>query len=582
MPTNSAKSIDGLKRPAKKPATPKAGADIQPATKTVAKAPKRAAKAAKPAASKPIAVGITEEPIVKTTAEEPDDIMQEINRLEESEPDAADQENVPELTAEKKALKAPKKRTLASKIIAGILLVGYAASAAVFIYHLLRLNVLADWMTYAAIAAIILIFLFLLRKLTKRKARGATRIICGVLAFILIAGYCWGTYYVASTVGFLENITADNTEKVNYTLAILKTNAAKDVKALDGRKIAFTSNNLHLAETKAKLKETISFEDKDYDDLASIFNDLEKKNVDGFVMATSYIKVLEEDSKASYDKLKLIYNFDIEIPKEESEETSVDIANEPFIVYLSGIDSRYGIQDTSLSDVNMLAVVNPKEAKILLVSVPRDYYVQLHGTTGNKDKLTHAGIYGIEMSKNTMADIFGVKIAHTIKVSFNTVQKLVDAVGGVDVNSDTTFTAWTDKGCYFTTGKLRLNGRCALAYARERMAYASGDRHRVQNQQEVLTAILKKATSVEHIVNYPKLLSAIEGTFQTSLSYNEITGFAKTQMNTLRSWSTESISVDGSGGMMPTYSMGSQKLYVMIPNQKTIDAAKKKINEYLK
>ena len=110
----------------------------------------------------------------------------------------------------------------------------------------------------------------------------------------------------------------------------------------------------------------------------------------------------------------------------------------------------------------MLAVVNPNPKKILLVSVPRDYYVQLHGTTGNKDKLTHAGIYGIDMSKNTMQDIFGVTINYTAKIGFTGVEKVVDALGGVDINSDTRFTAWTDRSCHFEKGVQHVGGRCAL------------------------------------------------------------------------------------------------------------------------
>ena len=158
---------------------------------------------------------------------------------------------------------------------------------------------------------------------------------------------------------------------------------------------------------------------------------------------------------------------------------------------------------------------------------------------------------------------------------------LVNAIDGIDIYSDKAFRAWTDYGCRIPKGDIHLDGRCALAFARERMTYATGDRHRVENQQNVFAAILKKVTSIQYIVNYPKLLSAIEGTFQTSLSYEEITGFAKMQMNTMKSWEIEQYSVNGSGGMQPTYSMGSQPLYVMIPDQSTVDEAIAKITETL-
>lgn len=226
----------------------------------------------------------------------------------------------------------------------------------------------------------------------------------------------------------------------------------------------------------------------------------------------------------------------------------------------------------------MLAVVNPNTNKILLVSVPRDYYVQLHGTTGNKDKLTHAGIYGIDMSKNTLQDLFGVTINYTAKVGFTGVEKVVDALGGIDINSDTNFIARANRNCRIYKGAQHVNGQCALAYARERYAYATGDRHRVKNQQEVLSAIIKKATQPQYLIRYTDILASLEGSFITSLSYDEITSFAKLQLNTMKGWKIESISVDGKGAMLPTYSMGSQPLSVMIPDQTTVDAAKEKIN----
>ena len=178
----------------------------------------------------------------------------------------------------------------------------------------------------------------------------------------------------------------------------------------------------------------------------------------------------------------------------------------------------------------MITVVNPKTGKILLVSIPRDYYVQLHGTTGLKDKLTHAGIYGTEMSRATIEDLLNININYTVKVGFNTVTKLVDAIDGIDINSDTAFTPWTDRGCYITLGPQHLDGRCALAFARERHAYATGDRHRGQNQQAVLTAIFEKITRPEYLINYPNILAALENDLITTFTYDQITSFAKEQL----------------------------------------------------
>lgn len=561
MPDKNTKSIDGLTRPsAKKPA-----------------------KA--PAAKKPVAV--KEAALAKTVVEKPaqkpekagtpavDDISAEIANLEQADPGMTD--------IQPGAKKTAKKHSLAPKIICLVLLLAEAAAGGFFIYELLHINVLADWQNYAIIIVMALLFLFTARKLTKKKAKNVTRIVCCVLAVLLAIGYGIGTYYISTLSNFIEKITTvDNTETQEYSVVVYKDSGIKKINQLKGKAIGFQTSNIHLKLAESKLKESIKYEKKEYDDLASIFIDMDNGSLSAITMASSYLDVLKDDAKEYYDRLKVVFKYEIEFEKEKKTSKKVDTQNDPFVLYISGIDSRTGIKSTALSDVNMLAAINPKKNKILLISVPRDYYVQLHGTTGKKDKLTHAGIYGLDMSKNTVSDLFGgIEINHTIKVSFKTVENLVNAIDGIDIYSDKAFRAWTDYGCRIPKGDIHLDGRCALAFARERMTYATGDRHRVENQQNVFAAILKKVTSIQYIVNYPKLLSAIEGTFQTSLSYEEITGFAKMQMNTMKSWEIEQYSVNGSGGMQPTYSMGSQPLYVMIPDQSTVDEAIAKIKETL-
>lgn len=567
MPDKNTKSIDGLTRPSVK--------------KPVAKKPAKA-----PAAKKPVAV--KEATLAKMVVEKPtqkpekadtpavDDISAEIANLEQADPGMTD--------IQPGAKKTAKKHSLASKIICLVLLLAEAAAGGFFIYELLHINVLADWQNYAIIVVMALLFLFTARKLTKKKAKNVTRIVCCVLAALLAIGYGIGTYYVSTLSNFIEKITTvDNTETQEYSVVVYKDSGIKKINQLKGKAIGFQTSNIHLKLAESKLKESIKYEKKEYDDLASIFIDMDNGGLSAITMASSYLDVLKDDAKEYYDRLKVVFKYEIEFEKEKKTSKKVDTQNDPFVLYISGIDSRTGIKSTALSDVNMLAAINPKKNKILLISVPRDYYVQLHGTTGKKDKLTHAGIYGLDMSKNTMSDLFGgVEINHTIKVSFKTVENLVNAIDGIDIYSDKAFRAWTDYGCRIPKGDIHLDGRCALAFARERMTYATGDRHRVENQQNVFAAILKKVTSIQYIVNYPKLLSAIEGTFQTSLSYEEITGFAKMQMNTMKSWEIEQYSVNGSGSTQPTYSMGSQPLYVMIPDQNTVNEAITKIQETLK
>jgi LCP family protein required for cell wall assembly len=264
--------------------------------------------------------------------------------------------------------------------------------------------------------------------------------------------------------------------------------------------------------------------------------------------------------------------------KKNSAKAKTDVTK-PFIVYISGIDTYGDIASVSRSDVNILAVVNPQTKKVLLVNTPRDYYVQLNGTTGLRDKLTHAGIYGVDASERTLEDLYGVNINNYMRINFTSLMEIVDRIGGVEVNSDVAFKS----GKYtFNLGINQLDGKAALEFSRNRYAFAEGDRQRGKNQQKVIEAIINKVGRPDTIIYYQSLLSSLRGTFQTDASQAEISAVVKQQLNSLGEWSVESISVDGAGKLAQTYSYGSQPLYVMEPNIDTVNAAKAKIQEYLK
>ena len=253
----------------------------------------------------------------------------------------------------------------------------------------------------------------------------------------------------------------------------------------------------------------------------------------------------------------------------------------PYIVYISGTDSRTSVKAISRSDVNIVMVIDPNKHKILMVSIPRDCYVQLHGTTGIKDKLTHAGVYGIDKSINTIEDLLDIDINEYIKVSFATVIKSVDLLDGIDIYSDKSFIPWTNRNCYIKEGTQHLDGTCALAFARERKTYERGDRHRGENQEQVLSKIIEKMTNPKYLTRYNEILKQTEDSFQTNISYDKITNAVKDELSTLAKWDIETYNLDGYGAMLPTYSMGSMNLWVMIPDEQTIITAKNKINEYL-
>ena len=274
----------------------------------------------------------------------------------------------------------------------------------------------------------------------------------------------------------------------------------------------------------------------------------------------------------------------------ETVDTGIDITEEPFVVYISGSDSHTDVDDPEArSDVNIIVVVNPKKGKMLLASIPRDTYVQLHGTTGLRDKLTHAGLNNnIELSKATLEDYLGIVIDYTIKVSFDTVVEVVDALDGIDIYSDTNMylgaESKTDpnKYCYYYVGTQHIDGDCALRFARERKTYGTGDMHRTENQRVVLTAIIDKfLSSNDYLLRLPEILDIAADSFETSFTRDDITSFLRYQLNNHTNWQIESIGLVGVGDMLPTYTYGEEMpLWVLLPDEESYQEIVDKIYEY--
>ena len=449
------------------------------------------------------------------------------------------------------------------------------------IQALSKLNLLQGWQFVIAIV-IMFAFQFLTAKqVISKNSKRALRIFAIIVALILGGIYVCGAHYARKTTNFIQGITGVHYETQTYEVRVLKSSGFNEIAQLRNQHVGFMTTNPNLEDTKTNLKSAVNYKAQDFEDLGTMISSIYAFETAAVVLNDSYTQYIEESDSEFINDSKVIYSFEVNKVADD-EPVRVDVANKPFIVYISGSDSRGKISDVARSDVNMLMVINPQTGKILLVNIPRDYYVQLHGTTGMKDKLTHAGIYGVNKSKTTIEDLLGIEINYTVKVGFNTVIDVVDAIGGIDIFSDKEFTAWTNKTCHFKYGTQHVDSTCALAFSRERYTYAAGDRHRGENQQAVITAIINKMSDPKYMLKYSDILSAAEGSFETNLSYDEITGFAKQQLSALKHWEVESIALDGTGASLPTYSMGSQKLYVMIPNQATIDAAKAKIDEYLK
>lgn len=254
------------------------------------------------------------------------------------------------------------------------------------------------------------------------------------------------------------------------------------------------------------------------------------------------------------------------------------ITKEPFVVYLSGVDNRGELTENARSDVNILAVVNPVTKQAALINTPRDYYVDLAGTE-SKDKLTHAGLYGVETSMATLGNLYGVDVDHYLRINFAGFISIIDAIGGVDVYSDQAFTSVGSPGYYdpttFAEGWNHLDGKSALAFARERHAFKTGDIQRGINQMKVIDAMANKLKSPTLLMSFSKLMDAAADCFVTSFSQEQISALVRMQLGDLASWDIQSYTVTGSGAKSSKcYSAKGQSLYVMKPDENSVNEAK--------
>ncbi len=409
---------------------------------------------------------------------------------------------------------------------------------------------------------------------------GKIRNVIGViLSIILIIIMVFGITYELNTIDFLKQFGFNTYKEEVYNVLVLDESDYETLGDLNGEAIGHLDNNVHKGLNNAieKIDNNIDFESVILDDINSLVDNLIDEEVAAIILEDAQITMLKETNNELMDNLRIIEDYSIETEIKNINK-DIDITSDSYNILITGIDSYGSITRVSRSDVNMIVSVNPKDKKILLTSIPRDYYVYL-SDYGDYDKLTHTGIYGIDVTTKALEDLLDIDINYYVKVNFTTLVDIVDELGGITVNSNYDFTSID--GYHFSKGENNLNGKEALSFARERQAFSEGDRVRVENQQLVLTAIINKVLSAGIITNYNNLLNALSGEFLTNITNKEITDLIKWQIDGMYSWDIETISLDGSNAFDYTYSYKNQKLYVMMPYPESVNSAKEKINSVL-
>ena len=430
---------------------------------------------------------------------------------------------------------------------------------------------------------IVLLVLVLLIDLVVIKlllCKGIIRNVIGVLlSIILIIFMVFGITYELNTIDFLKQLGFNTYKEENFNILVLNDSEYNSLKDLNSKIIGHLDNNYHvgLDKTIKKIEKEINFDSKILVDINELVDSLINGEVDAIILEDAQISMLKEDNNNLFDKFKILEIFNIET-EIKNEKENIDVINDSYNILITGVDTYGNITKVSRSDVNMVISINPKDNKILLTSIPRDYYVYLSNFS-SYDKLTHAGIYGIETSIMAIEDLLDININYYVKVNFTTLIDIVDLLDGIQVTSKYEFTSID--GYHYNKGINYLNGEEALSFARERKAFSEGDRIRIENQQLVLKSIINKLLSSKIIINYNNLLNSLNNKFLTNMKDEELTKLIKWQIDGMYNWDILNISLNGTDSYQYTYSYQKQLLYVMLPDEESVNTAKEKINSIM-
>lgn len=477
-------------------------------------------------------------------------------------------------------------------IILSLIMVVFAFG---IIYQIIKLQVLPDKLV-VPIILIIVLFTAIMLVLLNFFTRGiATRIIYTFLIIAVSVVYGFGNFYLYSTSKTLTKVTTQ-TGIVKNTVSViaLSSSSMSDVSDLNNAKVG-SLKTIGKDGTQKSLKDikknNVSVKNRKYDNVPGLIKALYDRDVDAVILNEAYrSNVLElEGYNAFNDETKVIHQT-VFYTNDTNDALAVsDITTTPFNILISGNDSFGKLDEVSRSDVDMVVTVNPVTSTVLMTSIPRDSYVQEYCDDyacnyGANDKLTHTGIYGVDTTRDTIEQLLDIDINYTYRVNFTSMIDIVDALGGVDIDVDEGmavskfYSDSTLEGVH--EGTNHLNGKRALAYSRERKAYLDGDSQRARNQQQVLQAMVKKATSPELLKNYSSILNAISGAFDTNMTSDEITSFIKYQIQAMPGWKFEQYVLKGYSDMQVSAELGSAVSVIML-YQDSIRVASEKIQAVL-
>ncbi len=387
--------------------------------------------------------------------------------------------------------------------------------------------------------------------------------------------------------GFKQMI--DITNRINQTAAfsevemsivVPKDSDIRDVSQITSVQAPTKVDKNNIDSLMSALKEDKKVDVK-VDDVASYqeaYDNLKSGKSKAMVLSGSYATLLESVDSNYASNLKTIYTYKI---KKKNSNSATQVDSKVFNIYISGIDTYGPISTVSRSDVNIIMTVNMNTHKILLTTTPRDAYVKIPGGGADQyDKLTHAGIYGVETSEQTLEDLYGIKIDYYARINFTSFLKLIDQLGGVTVHNDQAFT----QGKFdFPVGDIQMNSEQALGFVRERYNLDGGDNDRGKNQEKVISAILNKLASLKSVSNFTSIVNNLQDSVQTNMSLNPINALANTQLESGSKFTVTSQVVTGTGstGQLTSYAMPNSSLYMMKLDNSSVESASQAIKKLM-
>ena len=473
------------------------------------------------------------------------------------------------------------KRTRQGKtktIISWGLLLVYTILAVFLLFLIFRYNLLAfRYLNILATVLIVVLAIVIFYLIKAKKAKNFTLflLICG----ILINGT--SLFAVGQFIGFTSHLNAtSNYSNYSMSVAVLADSPIDNIGEVTSLTAPTATDKANIQQLLEDIKTTQNKEltVKESSSYLAAYKSLLSGEAKAIVLNSVFENIIEADYPDYASKIKKIYKKDLT----KTVETPKSVKGGSFNIYVSGIDTYGPISSVSRSDVNIIMTVNRETKKILLTTTPRDSYVSIaDGGNNQKDKLTHAGIYGVDASIHTLENLYGIDLNYYARLNFTSFLKLIDLIGGVDVYNDQDFTALANKK-HYSIGNVHLDSQEALAFVRERYSLADGDRDRGRNQQKVIVAIIQKLTSSEALKNYDTIIQGLQDSLQTNMPIETMISLINTQLEQGGSYQVTSQDLKGTGRMgLPSYAMPDSNLYMMEISDSSLESVKTAIKDVM-